>query len=957
MASNASSSKVVVVTGDVTVDWNITTSSLDRRQTRTRRMSAKTFTGWQPGGAALLADLVEKTSQLLSPAGETWSIRQTDIPRQSVCPNDPAFNHSFAIWMEKEKKIKDKEKVWRVEAFLGLQQADLTCQDWMKVVQDTPDASLVVLDDADLYFRKFPELIPVALRTPAKSPWVLLKASGRVATGPLWKYLVNNHAERLIVLAKAEDLRKIKAEGQPDPEINEVQVSRDLSWEAAVEDLIWEITNNPTLKDLQRCAHLVVSFGTGGAVLISRDLDTPGKSLFSTNTLIYDPFEIESSWDAAYPGFMIAGETCLAASLAHQVMLNTSHPNLKQGVMTGLYARRLLHEKGFLQVVQEGCGPQLQFPFKLVAEALAKKDARFAEIEVYPPTTVLAASSIAPDPEVLRLPYWTILGEINQKKGQGQEKNSLDERENILALSQQIVLNGIEVALKNVPIGKFRDLVTVDRREIEGFRSIRTLISEYSEKDNPGRPLSIAVFGAPGAGKSFGIREVANSISTQIEERTFNLSQFASEADIKDALHQVRDIALSGKIPLIFWDEFDTSFQSQALGWLRFFLAPMQDGNFQDGQITHPIGRCIFIFAGGTCSTMEAFKNRETEEERSDEQKKKDRQDFKAAKGPDFISRLKGFINIMGPNPQRQPGDSLDQAENRDPYFQIRRAVLIRSMFARKYKNLIKGNVLQIDRGLLKTMLKVPEYTHGARSIESIIEMSTLSDKDYFDRSSLPVPALLNLHASAELFMKLLQSVDLKDEDRIERMAKAVHEIFCHQRRKEGYIYGKEYSEAEKTHPALLDYDDPDLDESYRIDSRKNAADIEVKLTRLGYSVRQARSSVVVYQFSADEIEKMAHWEHNRWMISKLIDGWKWAPKTDRLKKENHSILLWNKTSLEIAASEFSPTFSREEMTEFIRNGTIGSLDFPESEKEMDRNLVRDIPIILAKAGLRIQKI
>jgi hypothetical protein len=43
------------------------------------------------------------------------------------------------------------------------------------------------------------------------------------------------------------------------------------------------------------------------------------------------------------------------------------------------------------------------------------------------------------------------------------------------------------------------------------------------------------------------------------------------------------------------------------LGWLRYFLAPIQDGTFQEGQITHPLGRAIFVFARGTSITMEAF--------------------------------------------------------------------------------------------------------------------------------------------------------------------------------------------------------------------------------------------------------------------------------------------------------------------------------------------------------------
>jgi len=47
------------------------------------------------------------------------------------------------------------------------------------------------------------------------------------------------------------------------------------------------------------------------------------------------------------------------------------------------------------------------------------------------------------------------------------------------------------------------------------------------------RPLSVAVFGPPGSGKSFGITEIANSLlPDQIELREFNLSQFDSEGDL-----------------------------------------------------------------------------------------------------------------------------------------------------------------------------------------------------------------------------------------------------------------------------------------------------------------------------------------------------------------------------------------------------------------------------------------
>ncbi len=93
----------------------------------------------------------------------------------------------------------------------------------------------------------------------------------------------------------------------------------------------------------------------------------------------------------------------------------------------------------------------------------------------------------------------------------------------------------------------------------------------------------------------------------RIEDLTFNLSQMKDASDIADALHQVRDAGLRGKLPFVLWDEFDSDLAGSAFGWLRHFLAPMQDGAFQQGQILHPIGKAIFVFAGGTSSRLAEF--------------------------------------------------------------------------------------------------------------------------------------------------------------------------------------------------------------------------------------------------------------------------------------------------------------------------------------------------------------
>lgn len=110
---------------------------------------------------------------------------------------------------------------------------------------------------------------------------------------------------------------------------------------------------------------------------------------------------------------------------------------------------------------------------------------------------------------------------------------------------------------------------------------------EYHQTTSEMGPLSIAVFGSPGSGKSYAIREIAASLSTKGREQrhlTFNLSQFTDATALFSSRHQVRDEALLGATPLVFWDEFDSNNVNTPLGWLRYFLPPMEDGQFTEGE-------------------------------------------------------------------------------------------------------------------------------------------------------------------------------------------------------------------------------------------------------------------------------------------------------------------------------------------------------------------------------------
>jgi len=64
----------------------------------------------------------------------------------------------------------------------------------------------------------------------------------------------------------------------------------------------------------------------------------------------------------------------------------------------------------------------------------------------------------------------------------------------------------------------------------------------------------------------------------------------------------------------------------------------MHDGEFLHQGAIIRLKRAVFVFAGGTASSMDDFSALSSEPI------------FRAAKGPDFISRLRGFLDVSGPN-------------------------------------------------------------------------------------------------------------------------------------------------------------------------------------------------------------------------------------------------------------------------------------------------------------------
>jgi len=789
----------IVIAGDVTLDWNLLFFQSTRDTTSLWNAQNTARICPQSGGVVLLAQLMETLCAGM-PTTQPTQVCAYRLPEQGAHPGDSLYNHSYAIW----ELLGDKEKkAWRVAQFLGIDPA--TADAHLAPDEDPEEASLIVLDDANLGFRCHPARWPKALRKTNLKPWVVLKLSYPVAHGELLEYLAAHWAERVIAVVTADDLR-----------LSNAQISRGLSWERIAQDALWELSYNPELNLLAQCAHVVVSFQTDGAVLLSRTGQSPSCRLF------FDPNTIENGWAAGYKGGMVGYNTCLVAAIARALLAHgpedpSDQVALIAGIQAGLSAMRVLLSKGYQNGGSQPHDTKIAFPYTRIAADIQTPTTIYAQSEVHNPLGVLAYTG-EPAGQAPRAGMFTILAQ-----------QCCDD---LVSLARQIVKIGPEKALNNIPLGRFGKLLTVDRSEIESYRTVAALVQEYIHQEKADKPVSIAVFGAPGSGKSFGIKEIANSLSDRIKEVTFNLSQMNSPNDLIGALHQVRDEALRGKVPLVFWDEFDTSLAGAPLGWLRYFLAPMQDGTFLEGQVTHPIGRAIFVFAGGTCERMEAFGKKLQADPQENEKV------FRAVKGPDFTSRLKGYINILGPNPQKGTYDR---------YFIIRRAILLHSLLRRLTPQFFTPS-LQMDDPLLDAFLEIPVYLHGVRSMESIIAMSQLSGKTRFERSCLPPVSQLNLHVVGWEFMARVQRLKFAGET-LDKLARAVHEDFCATMQQKGYVYGSETDESAhpKAHSSLVPFEL--LPQGEQDQNRQFALDLPRKLSEAGYVMIHARTNEPLRSF------------------------------------------------------------------------------------------------------------
>lgn len=294
----------------------------------------------------------------------------------------------------------------------------------------------------------------------------------------------------------------------------------------------------------------------------------------------------------------------------------------------------------------------------------------------------------------------------------------------------------------SLPIFQIGHLRTTDPAEIDPVITLHQVMDSYVSKESVLRPLCIGVFGPPGSGKSFAVKQVAEEIARHCSGNPFvffefNLTQFASPEEINAAIDPIRASVAQGRVPIAFWDEFDCRYDGHEFGYLRYFLPSMQDGVTYVQGIPYHIGRAIFVFAGGVKASWEGM------EKLLEPKSRKELQLAKTLKIPDFMSRLRVVLDIDG---IEVPERLLRDAASAEELEELRRVLLKRAFIISHQMQTHWKSAARKTSGLLLRLL-LADYKFGARSIEAVIEASRAADRLVYGLPELIAPSAARIHA------------------------------------------------------------------------------------------------------------------------------------------------------------------------------------------------------------------
>lgn len=752
--------------------------------------------------------------------------------------SEGTFHDSYLQWevSQPENKNAGKNrfnlKLYEKLGFGGLETAKSRLWDRQERNINSQKYKFIIIDEAGIGFRRQRELWPDF----SNAGKIILKTTYPLCEGPLWNELTR-HKEKLITIVNLNQIKHYN-----------VRISKGISWEQTALDIVYGVHRDPVLKNLLKSAELIITIGSAGAVLITSG-ENPENNEYR---LIFDPENMEDEWEETCSGEIInmvgLGCSFLAGFTAS---LSLKSMSISDSAKVGLNSINAAMLKGVYELTDE---------FELKPNDLSSAFYERFNKRYY-------SSSFLPSPawsdglQYLHNPEWAILENNYENR-----KKDYTPKSDLYPLAFSLALNGID-ALHFAPRLSLGKAVLFDRSEIENLRNLKKLLEFYDKYEDGRKPLNIAVFGPPGAGKSFIIKALSKNIfknkKTAPSFLTFNLSQFGNESELPGAFHAIRDEVLKGFLPVVFWDEFD----SEEYRWLKSFIAPMQDGTFQEGKETHPIGKAIFVFAGSTTYTMGHFNDI------------MGIPGLVMKKGPDFLSRISGYLNVYGPN--RKPwldsksGQWCKEGDKTDNCFSIRRALFIRYVLEPG------SNPLNIDLQLLRTLVEANYYKNGSRGLDRLLTNLSVHPGRKIELSDLPSKEIIQMNVDYDDFIEKLEDESFRGKVNYESLAVLIHNSWLNFKVKDS-VYFEPYGD--------LNYDG----RKDNISAAERIGDIIAESGKfilvyntdlLPDAIENAKRDFNKYIEDENNLDKLAEKEHDGWMKVKLSSGWIYGERSDYHKK------------------------------------------------------------------------
>lgn len=113
------------------------------------------------------------------------------------------------------------------------------------------------------------------------------------------------------------------------------------------------------------------------------------------------------------------------------------------------------------------------------------------------------------------------------------------------------------------------------------------------------------------------------------------------------------------------------------------------------------------------------------------------------------------------------------------------------------------------------------------------------------------------------------------------------------------------------------------LSDEERESSRRQAEQLVSNLSDAGYDTVPLRHWGTSTPIDPADLERLAKAEHDRWRADRESQGWRWAERRDDALKTNPLLVDW--------------------------------ADLPEADRESNRDVIRSIPAMLARAGLELE--